>query len=90
MVRPQRIARGLANTNIGYSHIKERRMCHPVTVAVGGALGNYVPFNFCPRSPGWKVLATRSSTGRRSRLENYLPTGQTTCVLFNTKRKWQK
>lgn len=46
----QRIARGLVNTNIGYSHIKERRMRHPVTVATGGTLGNYVPFNFCPRS----------------------------------------
>lgn len=46
----QRIARGLVNTNIGYSHIKERRMRHPVTAAAGGTLGNYVPFNFCPRS----------------------------------------
>lgn len=46
----QRIVRGLVNTNIGYSHIKERRMRHPVTVAAGGMLGNYVPFNFCPRS----------------------------------------
>jgi hypothetical protein len=46
----QRIVRSLANTNIGYSHIKERRMRHPVTVAAGGTLGNYVPFNFCPRS----------------------------------------
>lgn len=46
----QRIACGLVNTNIGYSHIKERRMRHPVTVAAGGMLGNYVPFNFCPRS----------------------------------------
>lgn len=46
----QRIARGLANTNIGYSHIKVRRMRHPVSVAAGGTLGSYVPFNFCPRS----------------------------------------
>ncbi len=46
----RRIARGLANTNIGYSHIKARRMRHPVMVAKGGMLGNYVPFNFCPRS----------------------------------------
>lgn len=46
----QRIARGLASTNIGYSHIKERRMRHPVTVSARGTLGNYVPFNFCPRS----------------------------------------
>lgn len=53
----QRIARGLANTNIGYSHIKERRMRHPVTVAAGGTLGNYVPFNFCPRSVMLYVVA---------------------------------
>lgn len=46
----QRMARNLDNTNIGYSHIKARRMRHPVTVSAGGALGNYVPFNFCPRS----------------------------------------
>ena len=46
----QRIARGLAHTNIGYSHIKARRMRHPVTVSAGGTLGEYVPFNFCPRS----------------------------------------
>ncbi len=46
----QRITRGFANANIGYSHIKERRMRHPVTVAEGGTLGNYVPFNFCPRA----------------------------------------
>ena len=46
----QRIARNLDNTNIGYSHIKARRMRHPVTVAAGGMLGDYVPFNFCPRS----------------------------------------
>jgi hypothetical protein len=42
----QRMARNLDNTNIGYSHIKARRMRHPVTVAAG----NYVPFNFCSRS----------------------------------------
>lgn len=53
----QRIARGLTNTNIGYSHIKERRMRHPVTVAARGTLGNYVPFNFCPRSVMLYVVA---------------------------------
>ena len=53
----QRIARGLTNTNIGYSHIKARRMRHPVTVAAGGTLGDYVPFNFCPRSVMLYVVA---------------------------------
>lgn len=46
----QRLAQGFDSTNIGYSHIKARRMAHAVTVSEGGTLGNYVPFNFCPRS----------------------------------------
>jgi hypothetical protein len=46
----QRIARAVNSTNIGYSHIKARRLHHRVTVASGGTLGDYVPFNFCPRS----------------------------------------
>ena len=46
----QRIARNLATTNIGYSHIKVRRLNRPVTAGSGGKLGDYVPFNFCPRS----------------------------------------
>ena len=46
----RRIALGLANTNIGYSHIKSRRLRHPVGVSALGTLGQYVPFNFCPRS----------------------------------------
>ena len=46
----QRVAQGFASTNIGYSHIKERRMRRVVSVAAGGTLGQYVPFNFCPRS----------------------------------------
>jgi hypothetical protein len=53
----QRIARGLASTNIGYSHIKERRMKRPVLVAAGGTLGQYAPFNFCPRSVMLYVLS---------------------------------
>jgi hypothetical protein len=53
----QRIARGLSNTNIGYSHIKARRMRHSVTVSAGGTLGDYVPFNFCPRSVMLYVVA---------------------------------
>lgn len=57
----QRIARGLATTNIGYLHIKQRRLCRPVTTRAGGMLGDYVPFNFCPRS----VMLYRVSCGHQ-------------------------
>jgi hypothetical protein len=43
-------AQGLVPTNVGYRHIKQRRLARRVNVAVGGMLGDYVPFNFCPRS----------------------------------------
>lgn len=46
----QRIARQLGNTNIGHTHIKQRRLTRAVTTRAGGTLGDYVPFNFCPRS----------------------------------------
>ena len=46
----QRIQKGFASANIGYSHIKTRRLRRPITVSAGGMLGDYVPFNFCPRS----------------------------------------
>lgn len=40
----------IAHTRIGYEHIKARRLRRAVTVASKGFLGDYVPFNFCPRS----------------------------------------
>ncbi len=46
----KRIDRELQNTNIGHAHIKQRRLSRPVTTSGGGTLGDYVPFNFCPRS----------------------------------------
>jgi hypothetical protein len=46
----QRVARQLESTNIGHVHIKERRLRRSVTTRAGGTLGDYVPFNFCPRS----------------------------------------
>jgi hypothetical protein len=45
-----RIKQKIGNQNIGYSHIKQRRLQHLVTVSQRGVIGNYVPFNFCPRS----------------------------------------
>jgi hypothetical protein len=59
----QRIARNLETTNIGYSHIKQRRLNRLVTAGVGGKLGDYVPFNFCPRSV---MLFGRTTRRRRS------------------------
>jgi hypothetical protein len=46
----QRIRQNLPVTNIGHQHIKQRRLTRPVPVAARGMLGDYVPFNFCPRS----------------------------------------
>jgi len=46
----KRIARNLKTTNIGHLHIKERRLKRAVPTSGGGHLGDYVPFNFCPRS----------------------------------------
>jgi hypothetical protein len=46
----ERIRRGLTSTNIGHLHIKQRRLNRAVTTRAGGTLGDYVPFNFCPRS----------------------------------------
>ncbi|HJQ85418.1 MAG TPA: DUF4433 domain-containing protein [Candidatus Binatia bacterium] len=46
----QRLRKEVTVTNIGYSHIKQRRLQRLVSVAAGGVLGDYVPFNFCGRS----------------------------------------
>jgi hypothetical protein len=46
----ERIRRSVASTNIGHKHIKQRRLKRAVSIAAGGALGDYVPFNFCSRS----------------------------------------
>lgn len=43
--------KGHTQTNIGYSHIKERRTRRHVPVSAGGNLSNYVPFYFAPCSP---------------------------------------
>jgi hypothetical protein len=55
----KRIELGLLNQNIGYSHIKARRLQKPVNVASGGMIGEYVPFNFCPRSVMLYVIHRR-------------------------------
>jgi hypothetical protein len=51
--------RQLASTNIGYGHIKARRMRRAVPVAARGVLGQYVPFYFCCRSVMLYVIHRR-------------------------------
>lgn len=46
----KREERQLSSVNIGYRHIKARRIDRVVPAAAGGRLGEYVPFNFCHRS----------------------------------------
>lgn len=46
----ERMRRNLVSRNIGHLHIKQRRLNRAVTTRWGGNLGDYVPFNFCPRS----------------------------------------
>jgi hypothetical protein len=43
--------RSIAHASIAYEHIQERRSRKLVSVAPGGVLHEYVPFQFAPRSP---------------------------------------
>lgn len=43
-------ARGGPKAAIGMPTIKERRLSLPVSCHQGSSVGDYVPFNFCPRS----------------------------------------
>jgi ssDNA thymidine ADP-ribosyltransferase, DarT len=46
-----REAQQLKVVNIGHQHIKDRRLNRAVPLPPGGAVGDYVPFYFGPRSP---------------------------------------
>ena len=46
----ERRKQGFAIASIAHEHIKQRRLKREVPLAAAGTLGNYVPFNFCPRS----------------------------------------
>jgi hypothetical protein len=47
---------GCTAHDVGYSHIKARRMRRDVSIYSGKTLGQFVPFNFCPRSVMLYVL----------------------------------
>ena len=48
--------RGCTANDVGYSHIKDRRMRRQVSVHPETTLGQFVPFNFCSRSVMLYVL----------------------------------
>ena len=53
--------RGGTVHNIGYDHIKERRLGYELTSRPGLHVGECVPFYFCPRSPMLYTLTRGSS-----------------------------
>ena len=58
-----RIASGLAIESIGMATIKTRRLALPVHCHAGTCVGEYVPFNFCPRSVMLFVIYCRNNPG---------------------------
>lgn len=51
------------HTLIGHEHIKQRRLSRKVSVAAKGFLGDYVPFNFCPRSVMLYIISVGAVEG---------------------------
>jgi hypothetical protein len=47
---------GMLLTEVGHRGIKARRRTRPVPVGPGGAIGDYAPFYFAPRSPMMYVI----------------------------------
>ena len=54
-------ARIQVGTNIGYDHIKERRLRSKLRSRLGLRVGDCVPFYFCPRSPMLYTITQRSA-----------------------------
>ena len=57
------IDRNVQTQQIGYAHIKQRRMARAVPLAPQGTLGDYVPFYFAPRSPMLYTIERRNTPG---------------------------
>ncbi|MGC1782115.1 MAG: DUF4433 domain-containing protein [Acidobacteriaceae bacterium] len=51
----------IPSQQIGYAHIKQRRMIRKVPLAPKGTLGDYVPFYFAPRSPMLFTIEKRNT-----------------------------
>ncbi|NLX57134.1 MAG: DUF4433 domain-containing protein [Planctomycetaceae bacterium] len=84
----QRIAKRLTTTNIGHSHIKARRLRRRVAVAARGMLGDYVPFNFCPRSVMLYVIHRDSVEGYDGGQEPIIHLVSSVGVAIATGRPW--
>jgi hypothetical protein len=58
--------------NIGYPHLKARRLETPVPCGPGGVLGDYVPFYFASRSPMLYVISRGGVLGHEGGQEPVL------------------
>ncbi len=83
----QRIARNLSSTNIGHLHIKQRRLNRPVMTRGDGLLGDYVPFNFCPRSVMLYVVS-RGHDDYRGGQEDIVHLVSRVSIATNLGRAW--
>lgn len=84
----QRLTRQLPTTNIGHAHIKERRLRRAVPCAARGMLGDYVPFNFCPRSVMLYVIHRGSVLGYDGGQEPIIHLVSTVGAAVNSGRPW--
>lgn len=81
-------AGNVVHTRIGYEHIKERRLRRSVPVAAKGFLGDYVPFNFCPRSVMLYVISIGNVPGYDGGQENVIHLVSTVNAAKKTGNPW--
>ena len=85
----ERIRRGLDCRNIGYSHIKQKRLSQRlVPVAAGGFLGDYVPFYFGPRSPMLYTINQGNVEGYDEGQEPIVHLVSSIETAVNSERQW--
>lgn len=60
-------AKNQNTTEIGYAHIKQRRLDeYKISCCNGRAVGEFVPFYFCPRSPIFLPLTKATLNAHRA------------------------